>query len=183
MRDAIQEELIKLAVKEGSKAGVEAYKNEQKKDREKIFDKRYHNIKLLLENYRELKCHSQNAVYTAEQAEDAIDILDLMWDPNNRSAATVESIKASLLKTKIMVSHIDNAITTYRDMAYRSKNELEIRRFDILFDRYINESEMKIVSLCEKYHIDKRTVYYDIDIAAKRLTTLVFGIESIEKQK
>ena len=93
MSEVFNEELIRLAAKEGSKAGVEAYRKEQKKAHEKLSDRRLRNVKLLLQNYRELKQHAENAVYTAEQAEDAMDILDMMWDPHNRSAATVESIK------------------------------------------------------------------------------------------
>lgn len=183
MSDILHEEIIKLAAKEGSKAGVEAYKKEQKKAHEKLSDRRLRNVKLLLQNYKDLKQHSENAVYTAEQAEDAIDILDMMWDPNNRSDAVVESIKASLLKTKIIMGHIDSMIDIYRDMVYRSNNEVEIRRFNILYDRYIKEGETKVASLCDKYHIDKRTVYYDTDIAAERLATLIFGIDSLDKKE
>ena len=183
MSDILQhEEIIKLAVKEGSKAGVEAYRKEQKKAHEKLSDRRLHNVHLLLKNYRELKQHADNAVYTAEQAEDAIVILDMMWDPHNRSAATVESIKGSLLKTKIIMGHIDSMIDIYRDMVYRSNNEVEIRRFNILCDRYISENYEKVTSLCNKYHLDKRTVYYDCDIAEKRLAMLIFGIDSLEKR-
>ena len=182
MSDILHEELIKLAAKEGSKAGVEAYRKEQKKAHEQLSDRRLHNVRLLLKNYRELKQHADNAVYTAEQAEDAIDILDMMWDPHNRAVATVESIKGSLLKTKIMMGHIDSMIDIYRDMVYRSNNELEIRRFNILYDRYIGDSEIKVTSLCDKYHIDKRTVYYDTDIAAERLSKLIFGIDTLDKK-
>lgn len=183
MSEVFNEELIRLAAKEGSKAGVEAYRKEQKKAHEKLSDRRLRNVKLLLQNYRELKQHAENAVYTAEQAEDAMDILDMMWDPHNRSAATVESIKGSLLKTKIMMGHVDSMIDIYKDMVYRSQNELEIRRFNILYDRYINEVETKVTSLCDKYHIDKRTVYYDTDIAAERLAKLIFGIDSLDKKR
>lgn len=69
-------EVIDLAVA----AGIRAYRSEATKHQKEIYDKRLHNTKLLMRNYRSLKEHSENAVFDAATAEDddVNEILNLM---------------------------------------------------------------------------------------------------------
>lgn len=173
------EEIIKLAAAEGAKAGIEKYKAEQQKALQHRYDKRLKNAKLLLQNYREFKIYAENAKYTAEQAEDAIDILDLMWDPNNRSDLNIESIKASALKTKIIMAHIDGMLCTYRELCEKSQDPVQLRRYEVLYDRYISDEQMSMEDIADKQHIDVRTAYMDLNTATQRIAKLVFGVDSI----
>ena len=127
--------------------------------------------------YRDFKSYSDNAKYTAEQAEDAIDILDMMWDPNNRSDLVIESIKASAVRTKIIMAHIDGMLNTYKELCERSTDPIQYRRYAILFDRYISDEQPTMDEIAAKYNIDKRTAYLDLDTATKRVAKLVFGID------
>lgn len=170
-------EIIKLAAAEGARVALEKYKKEQQKNLSKINDKRLHNIELLLENYREFKGCSENAKFTVEQAEDTIDYLDLMWDPYNRSDLVVESIKASAVKTSIMVAHIDAMIETLRNLS--SYNEIDMRKFNVLYDRFISEESLSINKIAKKYNIERRMVYYDTKAAIARLAKLVFGMDYV----
>lgn len=170
-------EIIKLAAAEGAKAALDKYKQEQQKELSKINDKRLHNIRMLLENYRDFKQCSENATYNVEQAEDSIDFLDLMWDPYNRSDLEVESIKVSAVKTTIMVAHIDGMLKTLETLS--SHNEMDMRKYNILFDRYIADVPLSINKIAKKYNIERRTVYYDIDTAVARMAKLIFGIDYV----
>lgn len=182
MNNFNQEEIIKLAAAEGAKAGIEKYKSEQNKAKRKQNDRRLKNAKLLLQNYRDFKSYSENAKYTAEQAEDAIDILDLMWDPNNRSDLVIESIKASAVRTKIIMAHIDGMLNTYKELCERSTDPIQYRRYAILFDRYISDEQPTMDEIANKFHIDKRTAYLDLDTATQRVAKLVFGIDYITER-
>lgn len=170
-------EIIKLAAAEGAKAAIEKYKKEQQKELEKRNDKRLHNIRLLLSNYRDFKQCSENATYNVEQAEDSIDFLDLMWDPYNRSDLEVESIKISAVKTTIMVAHIDCMLETLKKLS--SHNAMDERKYNILFDRYIADVPLSINRIAKKYNIERRMVYYDIDAAVERMAKLIFGIDYV----
>lgn len=170
-------EIIKLAAAEGARAALDKYKQEQQKELLKINDKRLHNIRMLLENYRDFKQCSENATYNVEQAEDSIDFLDLMWDPYNRSDLEVESIKVSAVKTTIMVAHIDGMLKTLEKLS--SHNEMDMRKYNILFDRYIADVPLSINKIAKKYNIERRTVYYDIDTAVARMAKLIFGIDYV----
>lgn len=170
-------EIIKLAAAEGAKAALDKYEQEQQKELSKINDKRLHNIRMLLENYRDFKQCSENATYNVEQAEDSIDFLDLMWDPYNRSDLEVESIKVSAVKTTIMVAHIDGMLKTLEKLS--SHNEMDMRKYNILFDRYIADVPLSINKIAKKYNIERRTVYYDIDTAVARMAKLIFGIDYV----
>lgn len=170
-------EIIKLAAAEGARAALDKYQQEQQKELSKINDKRLHNIRMLLENYRDFKQCSENATYNVEQAEDSIDFLDLMWDPYNRSDLEVESIKVSAVKTTIMVAHIDGMLKTLEKLS--SHNEMDMRKYNILFDRYIADVPLSINKIAKKYNIERRTVYYDIDTAVARMAKLIFGIDYV----
>ena len=170
-------EIIKLAAAEGARVALEKYKKEQQDKLSKINDKRLHNIQLLLENYRDFKKCAENAKYTVTQAEDSIDYLDLMWDPYNRNDLVVESIKASAVKTSIMVAHIDAMIETLRNLS--GYNEIDMRKFNVMYDRYIADQPLSIKELAKKYNIDRRMVYYDTEDAISRMAKLVFGMDYI----
>jgi len=178
MSELTNAEIIELA----AKTAVSAYKQEQENEKKAIHDKRLRNTKLLLSNYRSFKAHANSAVYTAEQAEDAIEILDMMWDPRNRSQAVAESIKASCAKTTIIVNHIDTMIAAYKLMCYNSHNPLEKRRFDILNDYYLTDIEngkqrLTMDEIALKYNVDTRTAYNDLKQATNRIAKLIFGID------
>lgn len=180
MCNLTESEIIELA----AKTAIDCYKSQEAKNKKQLNDKRLRNTKLLLANYRSFKTHSDSAVYTAEQAEDAIEILDLMWDPNNKSASVVESIKASCAKTVIIVNHIDTMIEAYRTICYNSQNPIEKRRFDVLYDKYIapvdkDNPELTNLELADKYCVDERTIYNDLKYAVSRVAKLIFGIDFI----
>ena len=122
------------------------------------FDARYHDVDLLMKNYRRLKVH-----YAAVSPE----------------ALEVSSICSMQRKTKLMMSHVDKMLTAYEAMCLDSDNPDEVRRWNALYLRFLGENPMKTDKVAEELHIDKRTFYRDIRRAMEDLAVLLFGIEAI----
>jgi hypothetical protein len=175
----LTDDQLRACAKAGAAAAMERWDKMQAEQRKAEHDKRLQNVKVLLANYHKFKELAENAVYNAEQAEELIDLLLLMWDPSNKSDAIVESIKRSALRTNIIVTHVDAMLSSYRNMVYKGGSAVARRRFDILWDRYIAEPELSVDEIAAKYAIESRTVYDDIDIAADNLASIMFGVDYI----
>lgn len=120
---AVIQETARKAAREGAKEVIA----EQTRKAAGRCDRRLRNTKLLLKNYRMFKKHCTGAVYTDEtgdhdgkEEETALELLDMMLQRNN--AITVESIRNSCRRTKIMVRHIDSMLALYETYCKQSKS-------------------------------------------------------------
>lgn len=173
------QELFEKAAAAGAKAGIEKYEEEIKKHQKQRGDKRYHNTKLLLRNYRMLQVNAENSVFGRSQMnESAADILENMMNLYN-DEVVVESIKNSATRTAIIVSHVKTMIDMYQICCERSQNELDIRRFDIVNGLYITEEKVTRKELMNKWSISSDTTYQDEKIAIERLSALIFGVDGL----
>ncbi len=167
----------------GAAAAIKAAEREKKKIRAAQYDKRFHNTKLLLKHYRSLNEHYHNAVFdmkTAESAsEDFSDIMQIM-NKSMDEALYIESIKQSCTRTKIIMTHVNKMLDIYKIMCERSHRPDDKRRWRVLEALYIADEGTPAVEIAANEHIDKRTVYKDIDVCIVDLTTLLFGIGGIE---
>ena len=125
---------------------------------EEEFDARYHDVNLLMKNYRKLKAHYANV--TPETAE-------------------VNAICTMRRKTTLMMSHVDKMLAAYEAMCRDSDNPAETRRWEALYLRFIGEERLKPDAVAERLHIDRRTFYRDIGRAMEDMAVLLFGIEAI----
>lgn len=168
----------------GAKAAVKAVERERKKYREQLYDRRYQNTKLLLRNYRHLNEHFKNAVFDIEQAEEFdesfIDIMDIMTGHGYTEEIYVQNIKESSVRTKIIMTHVNRMLDIYAIMCERSDREDDKRHYRILRAMYLDEKPTTAQDIADLEHIDKRTVYRDIDAAATDLTMLFFGVCGID---
>lgn len=169
----------------GAKAAIKAVERERKKFREAQYDRRYHNTKLLLQNYRHLNEHFKNAIFELEQAEEYdesfIDIMDIMTSHGYDDDLYVESIRNSTVRTKIIMTHVNRMLEVYGIMCERSNRADDKRHYRILRAMYIDDTPSTAQAIADREHIDKRTVYKDIDAAAAYLTALLYGISGIDK--
>ena len=129
---------------------------------EEEFDARYHDVNLLMKNYRKLKAHYANVA---------------------PEALEVSSICSMRRKTKLMMSHVDKMLTAYEVMCLDSDNPDEPRRWDALYLRFIGDERLKVDAIAERLHVDKRTFYRDIGKAMEDMAVLLFGIEAIGSWK
>jgi hypothetical protein len=177
-----QAEIIKLAAEAGAKAALEALEKEKKKAHKSRHDRRLRNTKLLLRNFRMFKEHTENAVFEVSQLdENAIDILDMMWEYSNDSELFVESIKKSVARTKIIMTHVIDMLALYEAYCMKSTKPEDSRRYRVIDNLYISEQPMTVREIATMEGIDERTVYKDVDAACERLSALIFGIDGLKK--
>ena len=120
------------------------------------FDARFHDVKLLMKNYRRLKSH---------------------YDFTSKKALEVISINSLHYKTELIMSHVEKMLKVYCTLCQNSPEES--RRWQILYHRYISENPMKIDEIVAQFNIDKRTFYRDVNRAMEDMAVLLFGIEAL----
>lgn len=186
--------MLDIAIEKGVAAGVKAatdrIEEERKKERKGRYDRRLHNTRLLLKNYRVLKHHALDAVHTGARAnevisENAVDILDDLESMGFRKVDDrlyIESIKRSQQRTRIIIEHIDKMLRYWRIDCEQSGREEALRRYRIVVDTYISDDQMTAEELAQREHIEKRTVYKDIKAAMRPLSALIFGIDGIKQE-
>ena len=87
------------------------------------FDSRYHDVKLLMKNYRMLKTHyAQVSPETLE----------------------VNVICSMRRKTALMMSHVDKMLTAYKALCYESGRIEEKYRWDTIYLRFIDDERITI---------------------------------------
>ena len=186
--------MLDIAIEKGVAAGVKAatdrIEEERKKERKGRYDRRLHNTRLVLKNYRVLKHHALDAVHTGARAnevisENAVDILDDLESMGFRKVDDrlyIESIKRSQQRTRIIIEHIDEMLRYWRIDCEQSGREEALRRYRIVVDTYISDDQMTAEELAQREHIEKRTVYKDIKAAMRPLSALIFGIDGIKQE-
>lgn len=179
----VMEQAIQRGIDAGVKAAMEHIRTEREKDRKSRQDRRLHNTRLLLKNYRLLKEHTKGAIFRANQArERAVDILDGLNDYEMDDGLYIESIKKSQQRTLIILAHIDQMLELYKAYCYNSGNPENIRRYGVVMATYIDEPKKSALEIAGTFGIEKRTVYKDIKAAANPLTALLFGIDSLRME-
>lgn len=168
----------------GAKAAVKAVERERKAYRKKQYDWKYQNTKLLLRNYRRLNAYYENAIFSIEDAEEADesfeDIMRNMGRPADEEIF-VESIRKNYLATRIIMTHVNKMLDCYEIMCERSNRQDDKRHWRVLEGLYLSENYTTAEQIAKQEHIDKRTVYKDIDVCAADLTALFFGVGGIER--
>lgn len=167
----------------GAAAAVKAVERERRNYRKQQYDWKYHNTKLLLRNYRRLNEYYKNAVFSTESAEEADEDFETVMRNMGRPADEtifVESIQKNFIATKIIMTHVNKMLECYKIMCERSSRQDDARHWRVLEGLYITDSYTTAEEIATQEHIDKRTVYRDVDICAADLTALLFGIGGIE---
>lgn len=186
----ISARLFDVAIKKGVEAGVQAaeahLEEERRRRRKDRYNRRLHNTRLLLKNYRSLKHHALGAVYNGSKAneaikENAIDILDSLDDEMIDDRLYIESIKRSRQRTLIIIEHIDEMLRYWWIDCQESGKAENMRRYRIVHDTYIGDEYVPPDQLAEREHIERRTVYKDIGAAMRPLSALIFGIDGIKQ--
>lgn len=163
----------------GARTALEKLEEEKKKMHNKAADRRLHNTKLLLRNYRMLKDNSENSIFGRSQMnESAADILCSMMNLYD-DEVIVDAIKRSATRTAIMVSHIDTMIGLYQAYCEKSSNGLDVRRYEIISDMYTADEIMTVKEIAKKHHMSKESVYTDVKVAVERLSALIFGVDGL----
>jgi hypothetical protein len=176
------EEIVKIAAKEASKATMERLEKERQKEKATRYDRRLHNTKLLLRNYRMLAAYVEEAVYTqTPEDENAIDILDCMcaeaWKTED---VEIESIKRSVARTHILMEHVTSMLELYHTICELSPRPEDGRRWRVISGAYIEDPEKTFAELAKDENCDTRTIQRDMKFATEKLSALFFGLDGLE---
>lgn len=176
------QKVVEVAAKAGARAAMERWEEEKKKMQKQAVDRRLHNTKLLMRNFRMLKEHAENSVFGRSQMEEsAADILTSMMNLYN-DEVIVESIKRSASRTAIIVAHVETMIGLYEAYCIKSKNPMDRRRYEVVYDFYISENPMTVKEIAKKQRMSKENVYTDLKNATERLSSLIFGVDGLTAQ-
>lgn len=173
-------EVYETAAKIGAEKALDTFNKERAEERKHRRKRKLRNTELLLRNYHMLKENAENSVFGRSQMEEsAADILEEMMSLYN-DEVIVESIKNSATRTAIIMSHVDTMISLYHTCCERAENsDIEMRRYDVLWDRYLADEPLNVESISKKHHMTKQNVYADLKIATERLTALIFGVDGL----
>jgi len=171
---------VEQGIQMGIKAAMDYLAEEREKSRKSRYDRRLHNTRLLLKNYRLFKKHAEGAIYNAKQVrESAIDILDGLDDTMLNDNAYVEGIKKSQQRTIVILHHIEEMLNFYRISCEQSGKPEEMRRYRVIMAMYIDDQKITAQQIAENECIENRTIYKDITNAVKPLSALIFGIDGL----
>lgn len=177
-----EKNIVRIAAEEGAKAALRTMENARLKAEKERTDRRLHNAKLLLQNYRMFVIHAGHAVYRSDDILEELPekiLGQMMGDAPDRDEIYIESIKSSKLRTAIIVKHIEDMVSMYEIFCEKSGNEEERRRYRILKMRYMEDPSFDVPSIAAIESVAVRTVYKDLDLAIKRLSALIFGIDGL----
>ncbi|NJP37180.1 HTH domain-containing protein [Alkalicoccus luteus] len=154
---------------------IKAYQ-QQEKENQRARDKRLHNTKLLLKNYRSFVRHCDNIKLELDnQDEEEEDIYRII----HSNEVAVEAIKRSKRRTIAMIRFIDQMLVVYKTLSQSSGKEEEARRYDIIEKMYIDSKKVSAEQIAECHNIETRTVYRDVNKACETLATLMFGVDAV----
>lgn len=175
--------IYETAASIGAREAMKKFEIERKKELGQRVDKRLRNTRLLLRNYRMLKEHAERSVFSRSQMdESAFDVLEIMMSSYDGDMV-IDSIKQSAQRTAIMVSHVETMLGLYAAFCEKSPNqELEHRRYEVVWDMYISEPALSAKDIAEKQNMSKENVYADCRVAIERLTALIFGVDGLKLQ-
>lgn len=178
---ALTQEEIEVMMREAAlvaaKTAADTFERAHRKEEKEKIDRRLHNTKLLLRNYRTLKESCANSVYekTTENVSDMIEEIMTMKDEK----VIIDSIKRSAHRTSLMIEHIDKMLDVFR--IYCSKcGDKEKRQYKVMRAMYITKQKVNVADLSKKFGVSKVTIYDDIKVAEERLSTLFFGIDGLK---
>lgn len=154
-----------------SKAAKEAIREYDKEKIQEQKRKVFHNTKLLLKHYNDLKSHVDNAISDVTRLEtDLIDLNEL-----ERDELYILSIKKSKTKTLIMIAHIDMAMETLKKKQYKL---CATEKYQSLTMFYFDE--MSYEKIAEELNCGVVTVRRWVNEMINELSINLFGIDGMK---
>lgn len=155
-------------IKKAAKEAIKEYDKERKQEQKK---KVFHNTKLLLKHYNDLKQHVENAIDDVKRLEGDLEGLgDLEKDE-----LYILSIKRSKSKTLIMIAHIDMAMEVLRQKQIKL---CALEKYETLRMFYIDEVSYE--EIVKHFNCGVNTPRRWINDMINELSILLFGIDGLK---
>ena len=175
--------LTERAAEIAAETAISLYQKKVNEGEKEKFDKRYRNTKLLLEHYRDFADYGEKAIYRIyeELDEDIVDIIEMMEGRRSDSDGRIESIQRGVMRTRVIMNHVNTMLEVYRKSCEASPYQEEKRRWRVIEGLYLRKVPESVQEIAEKEFVNERTIYKDVKAACKRLTALIFGIDGFER--
>jgi hypothetical protein len=164
---------LEVIAKAAAVAAIEHFEKQQKLKVKEKQDRRLHNIKLLLKNYRGLVLHCKEIKDELIEI-DSTSIQEL--DIDTITVESIESIKASREKSLAMILFVQGKMNAYK----LSRSDEELKYFRVLEKKYLTSEKYSIKQIAESEHIERASVYRYLEKAIDDLPVIFFGVEAIE---
>lgn len=158
---------IDEAIKKATKEAIKEYDKEKKQEKKK---KVFHNTKLLLSHYNDLKMHVNKAIDGLNQLE--TDLMEL--DDLDRDELYILSIRRSKSKTLIMIAHIEMAM---EQLKLKQRTLCSIEKYQALDKYYIQG--LTYEKIAEDLNCGVITVRRWVNEMINELGILLFGIDGL----
>jgi hypothetical protein len=159
---------IEETINKAAKQAIREYDKEKKQEQRKNV---FHNTRLLLKHYNDLKQHVDNAIDDVTRLEsDLIDLGDI-----ERDELYILSIKRSKSKTLIMIAHIDMAMEILRQKEIKL---CSIEKYETLKMFYIDE--VSYDDIIRHFNCGVNTPRRWINDMINELSILLFGIDGLK---
>ena len=173
------EQMIAKAALAGASVAAETLEKAHQKEQKELKDRRLHNTRLLLRNYRILRESCSKAIYQKEHSEKSTEeVIEDLMSMRASDGVIVNSIKESAERTGIIISHVDRMLDVFR-MYCGKCGEKEKRQYKVIKSMYITKEGSSAAELAKKFSVSKVTIYDDIKTAEERLSALFFGINGL----
>ena len=181
MRYVLTEEQIGNIAAIAAKEGIESYKEEHRRSEKERASKVKNSAKLLVTNYRRFKAMCSNATYSQNTVSDdeLSEVIELMQGYHRNSEFEILSIKDKVVRTKMIMDHVDTMLEVFRKQCEAAIDPEESRRYRVIEGLYLLPEPKSIRDIAEEEAITTSTVYRDCDKAYKRLAILLFGIDGL----
>lgn len=171
------EEAVKLGIREA----IKYIKEQEYNKKNKMYDRRLRNTRLLLKNYRSLQFHKKMCVNIKNNINEknALDILD-DFDFEDNAEQYIQSIARTKTRTKLMLDHIDKSLKYYKNICIADNKE---RKYNIIKYIYIDESSEGVKTYeeaAEYFNLSIKTISRDTREAIEDLAILFFGIDGLK---
>lgn len=171
------EEAMKLGIREAIKYIKETEYNKKNK----MYDRRLRNTRLLLKSYRNLQFHKEMCINIKNSVakENTSDILDDL-DFEDNAEQYIQSIARTKTRTKLMLDHMDKALRYYKNICVTDSRE---RKYNIIHYIYIdenNENTKTYEEAAEQFNVSIKTISRDVREAIEDLAILFFGIDGLK---
>ena len=181
VRYVIDETQLRYICETAASEGVRAYMEEHEKAEKERQSRVLNSAKILVTNYRRFKKMCEASVYDKDTTNelDLKEIIEMMSGKFRNDDFEVLSIKEKVLRTRLIMDHVDTMLKVYENQCNASPDPEETRRFRVIKCLYLNDEPMTVRDVSEAESITISTVYRDCDRAFRKLAILFFGIDGM----
>lgn len=138
---------------------------------EKQFQKKqshlFHNTRLLLKNYHQLKAHTATVKEGIEESKRT---------PWNDERLDLNSLWQNKAKTVKLMRHVDDSLDAYKKLCAQTKS----RGYYLIYLKFIEAGGMTDENLGREYHVSRQAISKQLKSAIDELSVILYGADGVK---